>query len=260
MQLTSKDIERIIKEELDKVLLRENSYEANLKKWKQRSSMEPEAWEQESDQYFDMLQMGKYEEFMFVIQDDLPMLAFILNLHKKLGMEETVFLGSLGRNREMGAVGDLIRDYIEGDLEYLIYKFANIYDTNKNKYSRAAIARIQNVVSIFDQNKILAGYLGVISASGRRITSSGDDFKLFIDTDFSDPKESIQMLRNIWHVDNKGSYMNPQKSKYSLLAKTDLLLSKVNYPAHTNQQSKTSEVDNNLLKLGVMQTLPEDLE
>lgn len=260
MRLTTKDIERITKEELSKVLLKENSYESNLSKWQQKSSMEPEAWEQESDQYFDMLQMGKYEEFMFIINDDLAMLAYILNQHEKLGKEETLFLGSLGRSAEAGEAGNVVKDYIEEDLEYLMYKFANIYDTNKNKYSRTAIARIQHVVNIFDQNRILSGYLGVISASGRRSTSSGDDFKLFIDTDFADPKESIQMLRNIWHVDENGSYMSPQKSKYSFLAKRDLLLSKVDYPAHREQQSKTSEVDNNILKLGVLETLPEDLE
>tara|TARA_Y100000592_G_scaffold95632_1_gene162587 strand:- start:10818 stop:11603 length:786 start_codon:yes stop_codon:yes gene_type:complete len=261
MRLTSKEIRQITKEELDKVLLRENSYEANLSKWQQKSSMEPEAWEQESDQYFDMLQMSKYEEFMFIINDDLAMLAYILNQHEKLGREETLFLGSLGRSAEAGEAGNVVIDYIKPDLETVMNKFANIYNTDKNKYSRTALRRVEDIIADFDKNRILSGYLGIEGSYYRRQTrAAANDIELFIDDEFTDPKESIQMLRNIWHVDENGSYMNPQRSKYAFLAKTDLLLSKVNYPAHKDQHSKTSEVDNNLLKLGVMQTLPEDLE
>ena len=49
MKLTTKDIKRITKEELNKVLLKENLYKANLSKWQQKSSQQPKQWAEEAE-------------------------------------------------------------------------------------------------------------------------------------------------------------------------------------------------------------------
>lgn len=113
MQLTTKQIKQIIKEELDKVL-RENLYLTNLNIMNQKHSREPEAWEEETDQYFKMLEEGLFEDFLGLVSDDLPMLAYMLRVGDYLDNHEAQqFLGSIANMEEYPDAARLVRDYIK---------------------------------------------------------------------------------------------------------------------------------------------------
>tara|TARA_Y100001973_G_scaffold105978_1_gene181307 strand:+ start:1175 stop:2179 length:1005 start_codon:yes stop_codon:yes gene_type:complete len=71
MKLTTKQINKLIKEELDN-LLNENqqSIEALAKKFLERTEREPEAWKQEYNQYLSMLRNKHYEELFILLEGE----------------------------------------------------------------------------------------------------------------------------------------------------------------------------------------------
>jgi len=262
MKLTVKDIKRITEEELNKVLLKENLYRANIQKWNQKSSQQPKQWTAEAEQYFDMLEEGYYDEFLFAIHDDLPMLARIVKGSGLLPNNAERFLGSLGRSSEHGDTGNLILDFVNPHFQVLMDKFAVVYNHNKRQDDYAAAKKSSHLVNLINDNNIFSGYLGIKRArravhqnfSGR----TGNEIQLSIDDEFTNPQESIQIIRNIWHVDESRNPIDTFKTGFGLYANEDMLFSGVNYPAYNRPQVKVSLVRKNTMTLGVMGPLPGD--
>tara|TARA_Y100000592_G_scaffold95632_1_gene162586 strand:- start:9973 stop:10794 length:822 start_codon:yes stop_codon:yes gene_type:complete len=262
MKLTTKDIKRITEEELNKVLVKENLYKANIQKWKQRIRSEREQWYNELDQYSDMLDEGLYEEFLWAIHGELPILAGLVKGSGLLVNNAERFLGSLARSSEHGDIGNLIMDFINPHLQVLMDKFAIIYNNDHEEDSDFIYGKYSEIATLIRDNNILAGYLGVKNARtfSHRLPieqstgTAGDEIRLFIDDEFVKPQESIQMIRNIWHVDENKSPVKTWKSSDSSLAKEDMLFSKVNYPAYPDPRVKVSLAQkrrNHILRLGV---------
>ena len=112
MQLTTKQLGQIIKEELNKILLRESLYLSNLEIIDQKIADEPGAWEKETDQYVGMLEGGLFEDFLGLVYDDLPMLAYILRASDYLdNYEAKEFLGSIANMEDYPEAAELVRDY-----------------------------------------------------------------------------------------------------------------------------------------------------
>ena len=71
MKLTTKQLRRIIKEEMQRVL-NENTHNSALKAWKEKFDNEPRAWTSERKQYLAMLRkQGATEEWFLLMEDHM---------------------------------------------------------------------------------------------------------------------------------------------------------------------------------------------
>ena len=152
MKITDKDIKRIAKEELKKIL-KENLYNQSLEKIKQRLQNEPEAWKSELGQYGDMLYDGMYEEFFSLIEDEPSILAYFI----ENSTEKAELFGFLGRAQSNYPNSSaLIRDYLQSSLDSL----ADLMKAAKNPET-TGVAPLRKINQFLLEDNILRGFLGI---------------------------------------------------------------------------------------------------
>ena len=173
MKLTTEQIKQIIKKEIKKVLLGENLFRSNLEIIDQQQRREPQAWEQEINQYVTMLEQGLFEQFYMLIYDDLPMLAKILDMSYQLddakfdNITPQQFLGSIANIEDSGQAGQLVEDYVNNRpgtpmMHMLKRRFESIELAGDIMGLRDVFMMI---LSLLNRNQVFLGYLGVISAT-----------------------------------------------------------------------------------------------
>ena len=193
MKLTTNDIKQLVKEELSK-LLNENLFRANLEIMDQQQRREPQAWEQETDQYIQMLINENFEEFYLAIYDDLPMLAHVLNQKDKVQYSAQRFLGSIANMEDSGKAGQLVEDYVINrpgtpTVHMIKRRFESIElagDEAEVHYLLHGVARL------FQEDQIFCGYFGIIRASVR-------NGELFLRMEKDNLEDNVARIRDLWH-------------------------------------------------------------
>lgn len=204
MKLTTEQIKQIIKEEIKKVLLGENLFRSNLEIMDQQQRREPQAWEQEINQYVTMLEQGLFEQFYMSIYDDLPMLAKILDMSRDFDdvkfndMTAAQFLGSIANMEDSGQAGQLVKDYVNNRpgtpmMHMLKRRFESIELADNEMHVQFALHDIANLLR---RDQVFCGYFGITNAS----TEYGE---LLITMHENNIEKNMQNIRDLWH---KGSY------------------------------------------------------
>ena len=218
MKLTTKQIKKMIREEVSNVLLAENLYRSNLKIINQKTFNEPDAWEQETNQYFTMLENGDFEEFYMAIYDDLPMLAKMLDMSEYLdevrfgGLTAQQFLGSIGNMEDSGQAGKLVRDYINSrpgvpTVRMIKRRFETVElsrgEAGQSMYTYSEVAQF------LKKDPVLSGYLGIANAEVHQ------EPYLVLTMDEDNLENNIEYIRDLWHGE---SYQPSSKDKSTMIS------------------------------------------
>ncbi len=223
MNLTTNDIKKLVTEELKKVLLGENLFRSNLEIMDQQQRREPQAWKQEIDQYFAMLEQGLFEQFYMATYDDLPMLAKILDMNKDFDdvkfndMTAAQFLGSIANIEDSGQAGQLVKDYVNNRpgtpmMHMLKRRFESIELVGDIMGLRDVFMMI---LSLLNRNQVFLGYLGIISANPLQYEPY-----LIISMHEDNLDANIKRIRDLWHgrpykpaTENSSMMLSPLNSR-----------------------------------------------
>ena len=226
MKLTTKQIKQIIEEELNKILLGEDLFRANLEIMDQQQRREPQAWEQEINQYVTMLEQGLFEQFYMSIYDDLPMLAKILDMNKDFDdvkfddMTAAQFLGSIANMEDSGQAGQLVKDYINNRpgtpmMHMLKRRFESI-ELAGDPMSLTDVFMM--ILSLLNRNQVFLGYLGIISVNRLQYEPY-----LIISMHEDNLDANIKRIRDLWHgraykpaTENSSMMLSPLNSRLGL--------------------------------------------
>ena len=226
MKLTTEQIKQIIKEEIKKVLLGENLFRSNLEIMDQQQRREPQAWEQEINQYVTMLEQGLFEQFYMSIYDDLPMLAKILDMSRDFDdvkfndMTAAQFLGSIANMEDSGQAGQLVKDYVNNRpgtpmMHMLKRRFESIELAGDIMGLRDVFMMI---LSLLNRNQVFLGYLGIISANPLQYEPY-----LILSMHEDNLENNIKRIRDLWHgraykpaTENSSMMRSPVNSRLGL--------------------------------------------
>tara|TARA_Y100001973_G_scaffold105978_1_gene181309 strand:+ start:2736 stop:3473 length:738 start_codon:yes stop_codon:yes gene_type:complete len=225
VKLTTKQIKQLIKEEVKKVLLGENLFRANLEIMDQQQRREPQAWEQEINQYVTMLGEGLFEQFYMLIYDDLPMLAKILDMSHQLddakfdNITPQQFLGSIANMEDSGQAGQLVEDYVNNrpgtPMMHMLRRRFESVELAGNIMGLGDVYMM--ILSLLHSDRVFLGYLGII------LVAYDSSPYLILHMHEDNLEANIKRIRDLWHgraygpaTENSSMMLSPVNSRLGL--------------------------------------------
>ena len=225
MKLTTEQIKQLIKEEIKKVLLGENLFRSNLEIMNQQQRREPQAWEQEINQYVTMLEQGLFEQFYVSIYDDLPMLAKILDMNKDFddvrfnNMTAAQFLGSIANIEDSGQAGQLVEDYVNNRPGTpMMHMLKRRFESVELADNIVELGDIYTMIMILlSSDQVFLGYLGII------LSAYDSTPYLILHMHEDNLEANIKRIRDLWHgraygpaTENSSMMLSPVNSRLGL--------------------------------------------